>query len=120
MLAFVGKCFSPVIIVLQFSSFRVLGIPSRLHWVSELAVNPLASRVVTIFDKNKDENVNFKEFLQGLSIFSSRGEAKDKLRCEYKYTSSATLFSCARMWALLSLVVCGILVVKCKKLHMYT
>lgn len=48
--------------------------------IPQLAVNPLASRVVTIFDKNKDENVNFKEFLQGLSIFSSRGEAKDKLR----------------------------------------
>ncbi len=52
--------------------------------VPELAMNPLVERVIAIFDINKDESINFKEFIQALSVFSVNGAREHKLRCTVK------------------------------------
>lgn len=51
--------------------------------IPELAVNPLVKRVISIFDQNGDESVNFKEFISALSVFNSRGEKQEKLECMF-------------------------------------
>jgi Ca2+-binding EF-hand superfamily protein len=49
--------------------------------VPELAGNPLLERVIAIFDKNKDDEIEFKEFISALSTFSEKGNKEGKLRC---------------------------------------
>ncbi|KAK7208371.1 hypothetical protein BZA70DRAFT_273552 [Myxozyma melibiosi] len=48
--------------------------------IPAIATNPLASRLIAIFDEDGGGDVDFKEFLAGLSAFSSRGEQDEKLR----------------------------------------
>mmetsp|Transcript_19249 Transcript_19249/g.28667 ORF Transcript_19249/g.28667 Transcript_19249/m.28667 type:complete len:196 (+) Transcript_19249:25-612(+) len=48
--------------------------------VPELAGNPLLERVIAIFDKNKDDEIEFKEFITALSTFSEKGNKEDKLK----------------------------------------
>lgn len=52
--------------------------------IPELAVNPLVKRVISIFDANKDDSVNFKEFISALSVFSNRGGKQEKLEFAFK------------------------------------
>eukprot|EP01121_Diplochlamys_sp_Union-15-3_P019076 TRINITY_DN7097_c0_g1_i2.p1 TRINITY_DN7097_c0_g1~~TRINITY_DN7097_c0_g1_i2.p1 ORF type:complete len:191 (-),score=43.37 TRINITY_DN7097_c0_g1_i2:6-539(-) len=52
--------------------------------IPELAMNPLAPRIIAIFDTNKDDQVNFKQFVQRLSVFSSKGSKKDKMLVAFK------------------------------------
>jgi len=49
--------------------------------VQELAENPLLPRVIAIFDKNGDGNVDFQEFISLLSVFSSKSDKKTKFEC---------------------------------------
>lgn len=49
--------------------------------IPEFASNPLLERVIAIFDTNKDEEIEFKEFISALSIFSSKENKEAKLRC---------------------------------------
>lgn len=42
--------------------------------------NPLAKRVVDIFDENRGGDIDFREFVRGLSVFSAAGSVDDKLR----------------------------------------
>jgi serine/threonine-protein phosphatase 2B regulatory subunit len=51
--------------------------------VPELAGNPLLERVIAIFDKNKDDEIEFKEFISALSTFSEKGNKEGKLRCRF-------------------------------------
>jgi len=44
-------------------------------------VNPLLERVVSIFDENGDSEIEFKEFIRALSIFSDKGNKEEKLKC---------------------------------------
>jgi hypothetical protein len=48
--------------------------------VPELACNPLLERVIAIFDTNKDDEIEFKEFIGALSTFSEKGNTESKLR----------------------------------------
>ncbi|XP_063413148.1 calcineurin subunit B type 1-like isoform X1 [Mytilus trossulus] len=48
--------------------------------IPELKDNPLVQRVVSIIDTDGNGEVDFKEFLNGLSQFSVKGDPKDKLR----------------------------------------
>ncbi|KAK9380118.1 uncharacterized protein V2V93DRAFT_371691 [Kockiozyma suomiensis] len=48
--------------------------------IPAIATNPLASRLIAIFDEDGGGDVDFKEFLAGLSAFSSRGEQDEKLK----------------------------------------
>eukprot|EP01126_Amoeba_proteus_P015497 TRINITY_DN169_c0_g1_i6.p1 TRINITY_DN169_c0_g1~~TRINITY_DN169_c0_g1_i6.p1 ORF type:complete len:102 (-),score=26.89 TRINITY_DN169_c0_g1_i6:455-760(-) len=49
--------------------------------IPELAVNPLLERVIQIFDENKDNEIQFSEFIKALSIFSDKGNKEGKLQC---------------------------------------
>jgi len=52
--------------------------------VSQIASNPLASRMIAIFDEDGGGTVDFQEFVGGLSAFSSRGGREEKLRFAFK------------------------------------
>lgn len=44
--------------------------------------NPLASRVIELFDQNGDGSIDFQEFILGLSSFSAKGNKEEKLQCK--------------------------------------
>ncbi|KAJ7937423.1 hypothetical protein B0H13DRAFT_2425556 [Mycena leptocephala] len=46
--------------------------------------NPLASRMIAIFDEDGGGTVDFQEFVGGLSAFSSRGGREEKLKFAFK------------------------------------
>eukprot|EP01130_Rhizamoeba_saxonica_P014762 TRINITY_DN647_c0_g1_i2.p2 TRINITY_DN647_c0_g1~~TRINITY_DN647_c0_g1_i2.p2 ORF type:complete len:133 (+),score=36.63 TRINITY_DN647_c0_g1_i2:385-783(+) len=48
--------------------------------IPELAMNPLLERVLQIFDENKDNEIEFKEFINSLSVFSGTGNKEAKLK----------------------------------------
>jgi Ca2+-binding EF-hand superfamily protein len=50
------------------------------HISLELAQNPLVRRVIAVLDKNKDGNISFLEFVQGLNSLSAGASQEDKLR----------------------------------------
>ena len=47
--------------------------PNELIDVPELKDNPIAKRIVTVFDRNKDGKISFFEFVHGLSALASSG-----------------------------------------------
>ncbi|KAG9509022.1 Calcineurin subunit B type 2 [Fragariocoptes setiger] len=49
----------------------------------ELQQNPLVQRVIDIFDTDQNGEVDFKEFIQGVSQFSVKGDKESKLKCKY-------------------------------------
>ncbi|KAK2561060.1 Calcineurin subunit B type 1 [Acropora cervicornis] len=48
----------------------------------ELQQNPLVQRVIDIFDTDGNGEVDFKEFIEGVSQFSVKGDKESKLKCE--------------------------------------
>ena len=46
----------------------------------ELAQNPLVKRVIAVLDKNKDGNISFLEFVQGLNSLSAGADQEEKLK----------------------------------------
>ncbi|KAL4261912.1 Calcineurin subunit B [Pleurotus pulmonarius] len=52
--------------------------------IPQIATNPLASRMIAIFDEDGGGTVDFQEFVGGLSAFSSRGGREEKLRFAFK------------------------------------
>eukprot|EP00695_Tsukubamonas_globosa_P001403 TRINITY_DN2422_c0_g1_i1.p1 TRINITY_DN2422_c0_g1~~TRINITY_DN2422_c0_g1_i1.p1 ORF type:complete len:178 (-),score=38.22 TRINITY_DN2422_c0_g1_i1:93-626(-) len=73
--------------------------------IPELAVNPLVQRVISVFDENRDESVNFKEFISALSVFSPKGEKEAKVRFAFRvydmdndgFISNVELFNVLKM-----------------------
>eukprot|EP00013_Stygamoeba_regulata_P026776 CAMPEP_0177651506 /NCGR_PEP_ID=MMETSP0447-20121125/12591_1 /TAXON_ID=0 /ORGANISM="Stygamoeba regulata, Strain BSH-02190019" /LENGTH=160 /DNA_ID=CAMNT_0019154605 /DNA_START=294 /DNA_END=776 /DNA_ORIENTATION=+ len=73
--------------------------------VPELAGNPLLERVFAIFDKNKDSEIEFKEFISALSTFSDKGNKEGKLRFAFQvydidgdgFISNGELFQVLKM-----------------------
>jgi len=73
--------------------------------IPQIANNPLASRMIAIFDEDGGGTVDFQEFVGGLSAFSSRGAREDKLRFAFKvydmdrdgYISNGELFLVLKM-----------------------
>lgn len=49
-----------------------------------ISLNPLAARLVEVFDEDGDGNIDFREFIDGLSIFSNNASIKDKLKFIFK------------------------------------
>ncbi|CAM9011915.1 unnamed protein product [Wickerhamomyces anomalus] len=49
-----------------------------------VASNPLATRLIETFDKDGSGDVDFKEFITGLSIFSGKGLKDDKLKFAFE------------------------------------
>ena len=50
----------------------------------ELQQNPLVQRVIDIFDEDGNGEVDFKEFIQGVSQFSVKGDKSSKLRFAFR------------------------------------
>ncbi|KAK3325308.1 calcineurin subunit B [Apodospora peruviana] len=50
----------------------------------QISSNPLATRMIAIFDEDGGGDVDFQEFVQGLSAFSSKGNKEQKLRFAFK------------------------------------
>ncbi|CAO3658107.1 unnamed protein product [Umbelopsis vinacea] len=52
--------------------------------IPQVANNPLASRMIAIFDEDGGGDVDFKEFIKGLSAFSAKGNQREKLQFAFK------------------------------------
>lgn len=71
----------------------------------ELANNPLVKRVIAVLDKNKDGNISFLEFVQGLNSLSAGASQEEKLRFAFAiydingdgYISNGELFMVLKM-----------------------
>ena len=71
----------------------------------ELAQNPLVKRVIAVLDKNKDGNISFLEFVQGLNSLSAGASQEEKLRFAFQiydinndnYISNGELFAVLKM-----------------------
>ena len=50
----------------------------------ELTQNPLVQRVIDIFDEDGNGEVDFKEFIQGVSQFSVKGDKESKLQFAFR------------------------------------
>lgn len=50
----------------------------------QIANNPLASRLLAVFDNDGSGDIDFKEFISGLSAFSSKRNREDKLKFAFK------------------------------------
>ena len=53
----------------------------------ELQQNPLVQRVIDIFDTDGNGEVDFKEFIEGVSQFSVKGDKEQKLRFAFRIYS---------------------------------
>ena len=51
----------------------------------ELQQNPLVQRVIDIFDEDGNGEVDFKEFIQGVSQFSVKGDKSSKLKFAFRW-----------------------------------
>lgn len=71
----------------------------------ELQQNPLVQRVIDIFDEDQNGEVDFKEFIQGVSQFSVKGDKTTKLRFAFRiydvdndgFISNGELFQVLKM-----------------------
>lgn len=52
--------------------------------IPAIANNPLALRMIAIFDDDGGGTVDFQEFVAGLSAFSSQGSREEKLKFAFK------------------------------------
>lgn len=77
----------------------------------ELQQNPLVQRVIDIFDADGNGEVDFKEFIQGVSQFSVKGDKLSKLRFAFRiydmdndgFISNGELFQVSATDCLLSI-----------------
>lgn len=71
----------------------------------QVSSNPLAPRMISIFDEDGGGDVDFQEFVSGLSAFSSKGNKDEKLHFAFKvydidrdgYISNGELFIVLKM-----------------------
>jgi len=67
--------------------------------------NPLALRLLAVFDNDGSGDVDFKEFITGLGVFSAKGKKEEKLAFAFKvydidrdgYISNGELFLVLKM-----------------------
>jgi len=64
---------------LDRDNFGRITIDSLLS-IPELAMNPLATRIISLFDSRHDDLISFKQFIETLSIMSEKGSREDKLK----------------------------------------
>lgn len=77
----------------------------ELMTLPSVSGNPLAGRLLELFDTDQSGDINFGEFVSGLSIFSSRTDPKKKLRFAFDiydldqdgYISNGELFVALRL-----------------------
>ena len=79
--------------------------PSEFFEIPELANNPLVRRVIAVLDRNKDGNISFLEFVQGLNSLSAGASPDEKLRFAFQiydinndgFISNGELFQVLKM-----------------------
>ncbi|KAM9942246.1 hypothetical protein ACTFIT_005621 [Dictyostelium discoideum] len=52
--------------------------------IPELSMNPMLPRIISIFDVNRDGQVNFKQFVKSLSTFHPKADKADKIKILFK------------------------------------
>lgn len=52
--------------------------------INDLQQNPLVARVIEVFDADGNGEVDFKEFIEGISQFSVKGDKEAKLKFAFK------------------------------------
>ena len=73
--------------------------------IHDLQQNPLVQRVIDLFDQDGNGEVDFKEFIEGISQFSVKGDKQAKLKFAFKvydmdrdgYISNGELFMVLKM-----------------------
>lgn len=73
---------------------------SEFMSIPGMSSNPLAGRIMEVFDADNSGDVDFQEFINNLSVFSSRGDNEDRLKFAFKiydvdkdgYISNGELF----------------------------
>lgn len=80
-------CYEPKEIQKLFKRFRRLDRGFRgtisaedLIMVPELAMNPLAPRLVALFPRDAEDRINFTSFVTGLAVFSENCPAQRRIR----------------------------------------
>ncbi|KAI9014998.1 hypothetical protein BC832DRAFT_527765 [Gaertneriomyces semiglobifer] len=64
--------------------------------IPELAMNPLARRVVAVFDSDGRNEVNFKQFVAALSVFGKKARREEKLSFAFRvYDVNSDGFICS-------------------------
>lgn len=58
--------------------------------IDGISQNPLARRLMELFDTDNSGEISFDEFLNGLAVFSAKGNEREKLHCN----SHALILSC--------------------------
>ncbi|KAJ8328028.1 hypothetical protein BDV3_005346 [Batrachochytrium dendrobatidis] len=56
----------------------------ELHAIPELAVNPLAQRIHAVFDLDGRNEIDFRQFLSVLSVFSKDAKREEKLNFAFR------------------------------------
>jgi len=85
------SCFDPEEIARLGKRFRKLDLDNNgalsvdeFMSLPELQQNPLVQRVIEIFDQDGNGEVDFREFIEGVSQFSVKGDKLQKLRFAFK------------------------------------
>eukprot|EP01105_Mastigella_eilhardi_P002904 TRINITY_DN13757_c1_g1_i1.p1 TRINITY_DN13757_c1_g1~~TRINITY_DN13757_c1_g1_i1.p1 ORF type:complete len:184 (-),score=86.12 TRINITY_DN13757_c1_g1_i1:133-630(-) len=79
--------------------------PDEFTAIPDLKMNPLLGRLLSIFDKNKDEEIQFSEFVTTLATLSNKGSQQQKLQFAFQiydmdgdgYISNGELFQVLKM-----------------------
>ena len=58
--------------------------PAEILDLPELSQNPLVKRVIDVLDKDRDGNISFVEFVQGLTSLSASASTEEKLTFAFK------------------------------------
>ena len=113
--AFAGEmasCFDPEEIARLGKRFRKLDLDNNgslsveeFMSLPELQQNPLVQRVIEIFDQDGNGEVDFREFIEGVSQFSVKGDKQQKLKFAFKiydvdkdgFISNGELFTVLKM-----------------------
>jgi serine/threonine-protein phosphatase 2B regulatory subunit len=88
----------------------------------ELQQNPLVQRVIDIFDADGNGEVDFKEFIHGVSQFSVKGDKLSKLKFAFRiydmdndgFISNGELFQVSNM-IMFKTFECNFLIVQTRK-----
>ena len=78
---------------------------SEFETIAAIKSNPLASRLIEIFDSDGNTGVDFQEFVKGLNVFSAHGKKEEKLRFLFQvydinkdgFISNGELFAVLKM-----------------------
>lgn len=76
---------------LKLSQDRQRVAVTSLQSLPELAGNPFAARLVTLFDTDRDGFVTLDEFIHALQTFRNLNHPEDKLKCMYRLGHSRRL-----------------------------